>query len=379
MKWMQIDGKKSTKWIVGIVLTGIFLVILYQLQPMSKPQLVNTNGRTFEEGKVVEVLEDNLQEDGSRIGDQKIRLQMESGDFAGEVLEATSANGFLFGAVCQRGTRVIAIVSQAGSTRSITVYSLNRSLPVYAFIAFFLLMLGLIGGKKGAKSALALLFTLLCLWKFFLPLIFRGISPVWAAILTAFLTVTVSLALIGGCNKKTLAAVLGSFFGLFVAGASALLFGYCAGISGYNVSNIEALLFVGQNTKIDIGGLLFAGVLISTLGAVMDIAMDIAAAIAEIQAQSPSLCRRKLFASGMNVGRDIMGTMATTLILAFTGSSLGVIVLNYVYDLPYLQVINSNTMNIEIMQGLAGSFGVVFTVPLVSAIAAFLLAAKQEA
>jgi uncharacterized membrane protein len=166
---------------------------------------------------------------------------------------------------------------------------------------------------------------------------------------------------------------------LFVAGASALLFGYCAGLSGYNVSNIEALLFVGQNTKIDIGGLLFAGVLISTLGAVMDIAMDIAAAIAEIHAHSPELCRRKLFASGMNVGRDIMGTMATTLILAFTGSSLGVLVLNYVYDLPYLQVINSNTMNIEIMQGLAGSFGVVFTVPLVSAIAAFLLATKQEA
>ncbi len=379
MKWMQLEQKKSMKWIAGIVLAAIFVVFLYQLQPTAKPQLVNTNGRTFEEGRVVEVLEDNLQEDGSRIGDQKIRLQMESGDFAGEVLEATSANGFLFGAVCQSGTKVIAIVSQAGSTRSITVYSLNRSLPVYAFIAFFFLMLGLIGGKKGVKSALALLFTLLCLWKMFLPLIFRGVSPVWAAIFTAFLTVTVSLSLIGGCNKKTLAAVFGSFFGLFVAGASALLFGYCAGLSGYNVSNIEALLFVGQNTKIDIGGLLFAGVLISTLGAVMDIAMDIAAAIAEIHAHSPELCRRKLFASGMNVGRDIMGTMATTLILAFTGSSLGVLVLNYVYDLPYLQVINSNTMNIEIMQGLAGSFGVVFTVPLVSAIAAFLLATKQEA
>lgn len=379
MKWMQLEQKKSMKWIAGIVLAAVFVVFLYQLQPTAKPQLVNTNGRTFEEGRVVEVLEDNLQEDGSRIGDQKIRLQMESGDFAGEVLEATSANGFLFGAVCQSGTKVIAIVSQAGSTRSITVYSLNRSLPVYAFIAFFFLMLGLIGGKKGVKSALALLFTLLCLWKMFLPLIFRGVSPVWAAIFTAFLTVTVSLSLIGGCNKKTLAAVFGSFFGLFVAGASALLFGYCAGLSGYNVSNIEALLFVGQNTKIDIGGLLFAGVLISTLGAVMDIAMDIAAAIAEIHAHSPELCRRKLFASGMNVGRDIMGTMATTLILAFTGSSLGVLVLNYVYDLPYLQVINSNTMNIEIMQGLAGSFGVVFTVPLVSAIAAFLLATKQEA
>jgi len=379
MKWMHMDRKKSMKLIAGIVLTGIFLVILYQLQPTAKPQLVNTNGRTFEEGRVVEVLEDNVQEDGSRIGDQKIRLQIESGDFAGEVLEATSANGFLFGAVCQRGTKVIAIVSQAGNTQSVTVYSLNRSLSVYAFIAFFFLVLCLIGGKKGAKSALALMFTMLCLWKMFLPLIFRGVSPVWAAILTAFLTVTVSLALIGGCNKKTLAAVVGSFFGLFVAGASALLFGYCAGISGYNVSNIEALLFVGQNSKIDIGGLLFAGVLISTLGAVMDIAMDIAAAVAEIYAHSPSLCRRKLFASGMNVGRDIMGTMATTLILAFTGSSLGVLVLNYVYDLPYLQVINSNTMNIEIMQGLAGSFGVVFTVPLVSAAAAFLLTTKQKA
>jgi len=218
-----------------------------------------------------------------------------------------------------------------------------------------------------------LTFTMVCIVYLFLPMLVRGISPFLAASITAVVTVTVSLSLIGGLNRKTLAAILGTFFGVVIAGISAAVFGYFANISGYNVSNIEALLFVGQNTKIDIGGLLFAGVLIATLGAVMDIAMDIAAAVSEVHDKTPQLTRRQLFESGMNVGRDIMGTMATTLILAFTGSSLGILVLNYVYDLPYRQVLNSNSMGIEIMQGISGSLGVVFTVPMVAVMAALLL------
>jgi uncharacterized membrane protein len=292
---------------------------------------------------------------------------------SGKTVEATSANGFLFGAACAVGGKVVAIVSLAGDSQMVTVYSVNRALPIYAFIGFFLLSLCVIGGKKGMKSAGALIFTMVCIVYLFLPMLVRGISPFLAASITAVVTVTVSLSLIGGLNRKTLAAILGTFFGVVIAGISAAVFGYFANISGYNVSNIEALLFVGQNTKIDIGGLLFAGVLIATLGAVMDIAMDIAAAVSEVHDKTPQLTRRQLFESGMNVGRDIMGTMATTLILAFTGSSLGILVLNYVYDLPYRQVLNSNSMGIEIMQGISGSLGVVFTVPMVAVMAALLL------
>ncbi|WP_019553516.1 YibE/F family protein [Propionispira raffinosivorans] len=373
MRFSRLKHKRIYVWLGTIAILVGLATFLYIFQQVEKPVLVNTGGRTFENATVLDILEDNMQENGMRIGDQKVRLQIDSGVLSGKTVEATSANGFLFGAACTVGGKVVAIVSLAGDSQMVTVYSVNRALPIYAFIGFFLLSLCVIGGKKGMKSAGALIFTMVCIVYLFLPMLVRGISPFLAASITAVVTVTVSLSLIGGLNRKTLAAILGTFFGVVIAGTSAAVFGYFASISGYNVSNIEALLFVGQNTKIDIGGLLFAGVLIATLGAVMDIAMDIAAAVSEVHDKTPQLTRRQLFESGMNVGRDIMGTMATTLILAFTGSSLGILVLNYVYDLPYRQVLNSNSMGIEIMQGISGSLGVVFTVPMVAVMAALLL------
>ena len=111
--------------------------------------------------------------------------------------------------------------------------------------------------------------------------------------------------------------------------------------------------------------------LFASLGAVMDIAMDITSACAEIVRHNPYISRKSLFQASMNVGRDVMGTMSTTLILAFFGGSLGVWVLDYVYDLPYLQLINSNAVGIEIMKGFSASFGVIFTVPIAAALSTF--------
>ena len=130
-------------------------------------------------------------------------------------------------------------------------------------------------------------------------------------------------------------------------------------------------MFVAQNTMIDVGQILFAGILFASLGAVMDIAMDVTSACAEIVKHTPDISRNALFHAGMNVGRDVMGTMAATLILAFFGGSLGVWVLDYAYDLPYLQLINSNAVGIEIMKGVSASFGVIFTVPIAAALSAF--------
>ena len=109
---------------------------------------------------------------------------------------------------------------------------------------------------------------------------------------------------------------------------------------------------------------IFSGLLISCLGAVMDVAMSISSAIDEIYKQNTSLTRKELFKAGMRVGRDMMGTDSNTLILAFAGSSVSTLLLNYAYDLPYQQIINSNNIGIAIMQGLAGSFGIVLSVPL---------------
>ena len=145
----------------------------------------------------------------------------------------------------------------------------------------------------------------------------------------------------------------------------------------YNVSDIEALNYVGQNTKIKIGELLFAGIIISALGAVMDVGMSIASTIQEIYETDKTLSMKRLFVSGINVGRDMMGTMTNTLIFAYVGGAMTTLVINYAYDLSYRQLANSYVIGIEIMQGLSGSLGVVLTVPITALIASFLAVRKK--
>ena len=178
-----------------------------------------------------------------------------------------------------------------------------------------------------------------------------------------FITTLVTMALIGGRTKKTIAATLGTLAGVVIAGLSAQLFSLASGINGYNVSDIESLMTLWNVNGIQVGGLLFSGLLISALGAVMDVAMSVSSSMQEVYIQNPNLTRIELFRCGLRIGRDMMGTDSNTLILAFVGGSVSMLLLDYSYDLPYQQIINSNNIGIAIMQGLAGSFGVVLSVP----------------
>lgn len=358
------------------IVCGIALILagLLQLNQVTKPELVNTDGRSFQEATVTGILQDNIQENGSRIGDQIVSLRLEDGS----EVEANSPNGLLFGTVCEPGMSVIAMASKTGSLSSFTVYSYDRFKAVVGFLSFFCLLLMVVGGKKGVKSVLALVITFVSFLFFFFPLIMHGIAPLAAAVITSCLILALTVWLICGSTCKALAAGIAAFGGVLSAGISAEVFGQMAHLSGYNVSNIEALLFVGQNTRIDVGQLLFAGILFASLGAVLDIAMDVSAAVSELHQMNPEKNARALFQSGMNVGQDVMGTMAATLILAVFGGSLGTWVLDYVYDLPFLQLINSNSLDIVIMQGLSGGIGVIMTVPLASAASALLARRAHE-
>lgn len=363
-----------TKW-MRFLIVAVFLVVggigLRLYNQVDKPQMVNTGGRTFEKAQVVEIMQDNVQEDGSRAGDQIVMLRIESGAAAGETVQANCPNGLLFGTVCQPGMQVIVISSTIGQLDLHTVYNVDRSLPLYLYVAVFLILLCLIGGKKGVKSAAALIFTFICFVFLFFPMILRGMWPVLAAVITSAIVLGVTMYLLNGWTRKSGIAFLATIGGILTAGAAAVIFGHAVNLSGYNVSNIENLMFVAQNTMIDVGQILFAGILFASLGAVMDIAMDVTSACAEIVKHTQDISRNALFHAGMNVGRDVMGTMAATLILAFFGGSLGVWVLDYAYDLPYLQLVNSNAVGIEIMKGFSASFGVIFTVPIAAALSAF--------
>lgn len=308
--------------VVLMVAGGLFL---WQYNQVDKPQLVNSNGRVFEKARVVDIVCDNLQEDGNRVGDQIVTLRMEDGPDAGQTVQANCPNGLLFGTVCQPrdgGHRHFGQRRRHG-----------RPLPLF-------------------------------------PMVLRGMGPVAAAVIMSVIVLAATMYLINGWTKKSLAAFGATLGGILTACLAAILFGHAVNLLGYNVSNIENLMFVAQNTLIDVGQILFAGILFASLGAVMDIAMDVTAACAELERHKPDISRKALFTAGMNVGRDVMGTMSTTLILAFFGGSLGVWLLDYAYDLPYLQLINSNAVGIEIMKGFSASFGVIFTVPIAAALSA---------
>ena len=369
----QVTGKELlAKGVLCLLAIG-FAIFLWQFNQVDKAQIVSTEGRSFEKATVMSILQDNLQEDGNRYGDQKVELYIKTGELAGQTVEANSPNGNLFGAVCYPGRDVIAIVSVSGDTNTVTVYSPDRILAVAGFVAVFLLLLCIIGGKNGAKSALGLIFTFICIFFLMIPMIYQGVSPFLSAVLITVVTTLVTMYLIGGFSAKTVCSVAGTVAGVVLAGVSAWLFGAAADIGGYNVSNIEELLFIGQHTKVNIGELLFAGILISALGAVMDVAISISSTINEIYTQNPTMTRMQLFRSGISVGRDMMGTMSNTLVLAFAGGSLSLLVLNYTYDLSMNQILNSSSIGIEIMQGISGSIGVVMTVPIVSVLASALI------
>ena len=359
--------------VVVVVCLAAFIIAADRLRVTDKEPIVTTLGYSYENAKVIEVVEDNLSPDGVRVGYQMLKVQLTSGEYKGEIVNATSAEGNLFGAVCKKGDSVVVHMSVSGDSKNVSVYSKDRIVAVAAFVGIFLLLICVIGGKNGVKSVIGLVFTFVAIFMIYIPLIYRGFSPFWAAVIITIITTIVTMYLISGIAVKTLCAILGTVIGVLLAGLSAWLFGRVADIDGYNVSNIETLAYVGQITNIQIGGLLFSGILIASLGAVMDVAMSVSSAISEIHDKAPQLGCLELFKSGMNVGRDMMGTMSNTLILAFVGSAVSELVINYAYNLPFRQIINSYNIGIEIMQGVSGSIGVILTVPAVAVVTAWML------
>lgn len=360
-----------------LIIAGIlFLLCFLSFHRVEKTTLLETEGRVFEEAVVTKVLSENLTGEGTNAGKQTVQLKILSGEYKGKTVEALSSSSYLFGADCKKGMKVIAIVNESDGELVVTVYSVNRGPMIWLMAAIFAMIVIAVGGKKGAASILGLLFTILCIFFLFLPMIYRGISPILAAILIVAFTTIVTMCLIDGVTRKSVSAMLGTVIGVVFAGIFALIFGKVTSISGYNVSDIENLVYVGEMTEIKIGELLFAGILIAALGAVMDVGMSIASTLNELKENSPEMKPKELFRSGMSVGRDMMGTMTNTLILAFTGGSINTLIFIYAYNYEYQQIINMYSVGIEIMQGLSASIGVIMAVPFTSAIGGWMIGRK---
>lgn len=354
-----------------IVITAAAAALTAVCGSFSRKKLVSVKGQSYERAVVTEITKDNIAEDGERYGQQELRVKIKTGKLKGKTVDAISPGGTLFGAPCTVGMKVIVMVSLTGSEKIVTVYAQDRIIPICVFAAFFCGIVILIGGWKGFAAVFSLAYTFVILIFVMLPLLYRGVSPIAAAIAVSFVSTFVTLFLLGGMQKKTFTAIAGTTIGVTISGVCAAVFGHAAGITGENVSDIETLNFVAQYCRLNVGQLLFAGIIISSLGAVMDVGMSISSTIAELHVAAPRFGARELFIAGIHVGHDMMGTMTNTLILAFVGGALSTLMINYAYSLPVNQCLNSYNIGIEIMQGLSGSLGVVLTVPVTAFLAAW--------
>ncbi|WP_455714918.1 YibE/F family protein [Anaerosporobacter sp.] len=329
----------------------------------------------YDKGVVEKVLSDNTQKDdsteGVRRGSQVLQVKMVNGPYKGQVVTMDNFLSAQFNVYAKEGTRLMVRVTIYEEGPNFSVYNYDRSLLLYGFVLLFMALLCVIGGKKGACALLSLILTLLVVVKVLLPLLLKGFPTLPTTIgVIAFATI-VGFILIDGINVKTSSAIIGTIVGVVLAGLLAHMVGIFGHITGYQMEESESLfLIAGSGSGIQITNLLTAGILIASLGAIMDVAMSIASALHELHEVNTSLTTKQLFHSGMNIGKDAMGTMANTLILAFTGSSLNLLLMIYSYGIPYAQLINTDSIAIEIIRGIAGSIGIVLTVPIVAFISA---------
>ncbi len=312
---------EKTTIIALIIAAVIFAALFMAVHEAKEPDIEADDILEYEKGTVVTVLSDSTQQDpasdGAYRGEQMLTVKVESGRYKGEELLVYNYVGPLYGVPVKEGDGVtLAVSTRPGGDHTATVYEYNRIPAVAIILAVFFLITILVGGRTGLKSLVGLVFTVLCLFLLLIPLLLKGAPTILTTFLMCAYISFVSFTILGGIHQKTVSAFLGTLAMFFGLAAQAL-----TRINGLRVSNVEPLLQLRQSgMEIGLRGLLVAGIIISALGAVMDVAMSISSSLAEVHAANPALGVRDLFRSGMNIGRDMVGTMTNTLILALAGS-----------------------------------------------------------
>ena len=368
--------------IVLAILAGIAMWINRTNENETRPD----SGRlVYAPAKVTAVLSDNAQEDfenaeGRRVGDQELEIQILSGDHKDEIMTVTNYMSALFNVDVQQGDRIIVrIMTDENGSYYASVFNYDRGIVLGGFLLIFFILLATLGGKKGLGALAGLLLTLGCIWFILIPCLLRGVPAIPVTIAVSAVSAAAGLIFLNGYSKKTFCAVCGCVGGVLVSGIAAAVVGSLSPMNGFNMQEAENLILYGADQGLKVSGLLVCGALISALGAVMDVALGIASSVWEMKEQNPDASVGSLFRSGMQIGKDAMGTMANTLILAFAGSSLNMLILVQTYNIPFLQLINTDSIALEVVQSVAGSIGILLTVPLVAFISARLMAHRKKA
>lgn len=385
LKAMILKKKLNIPLVILYICATIIFIAAYLLaKPTPEPPLGATEYAEYETATITTILSDSTEADerseNSYRGEQLLIAEVTSGQYKGQSLQVSNYVGPLYSVPLEVGDSAVLIISTyADGSHTGTVYEYNRFIPLAVVFTLFFIITVAVGGKTGLKSLIGLLITVLSLFYILIPALMKGAPTLLTTFLVCAYITVVSLALLGGLQKKTICAMLGTISGTALAMIFGLFSQSLLRIDGMRVNEAEALLQLQQTgTPIGIRGLLAAGVIISALGAVMDVAMSISSALTEVHLANPRLSRLDLIRSGMNIGRDMVGTMTNTLVLALLGSSLVLIVYLYSLELSAIQFLSSSYVSIEVISSISSSAGVILAVPVTVLISSFALTYNKK-
>ena len=279
----------------------------------------------------------------------------------------------------QVGDKVIVYKNQIADAENVEFmfaeyYRVDFIIVLGVIFAVLLLVLGRI---NGVKTLVSLTFTVLSIFYVFIPSVLNGGNIYSWAISTCIYIILMTLLIISGVSKKSLAAMIGCTSGVLMAGVITLITTKICHLTGLTTEDSMFLLLLDPDNPINLNGVIFASIILGAVGAIMDVSMSLSSALAEMKEQAKDMSAKQITKSGMVVGRDIMGTMANTLILAYIGSSLAVTLLLVAYNHSTMLLFNSEMILVELLQALAGSLGILLTIPLTSAVCGFLYAGED--
>ena len=374
--------KQKILWITTVLFASIILMIAYyyidNLPKWNMPGKETISLRA----EVVEITNIEKRSYGSA-GEEDVyeliisfNAKLLKGEEKGKIISSTQIlGGFLPHNIIKEveiGDDILVVKDVDLENKEIYYFSEYYRLGNLLFIVIlFSAGLLLFGRRKGLNTLLSLIFTIAVILFVFVPSILTGINVYLSSILTCFYTIIVTLLIVNGYSKKTLISIIGCMAGVLISGILCVTFSSVLSITG--LVDEDSIHLLNLIKDMDMVSIVFAAMIIGSMGAIMDVAMSIASSLHEISINVEKPTFSMLMKSGINIGRDLMGTMANTLILAYIGSFLTIVVLYTASNESVIQILNREMLVIEILQGVVGSFGILLTLPITSLLASVML------
>jgi uncharacterized membrane protein len=353
-------------FIVLTILVFVFFVINNTMENVDRDLEVKA--------EVLEVDDSNIVSNGiASIGNQTLLIEVLDGDYKGEKFYA---DNLLLGQLemdnyYQVGDKIIAallIDKNTGAIRGAKAIDMFRQNSIIIMFSIFTILLVLFAKTVGIKALFSFVASLYIIWNFLVKRILEGNDPIFTAVLTLVILSAIIIFSVAGFTKKGISAFLGTIIGLLITTVLTLVFGKEMGLMGMTQAYSMSVLING-NLNLNMLEVFYAAIIIGASGAAMDIAMDVSASMKEIVEKKPEISEKELIKSGFNVGSAVIGTMTTTLLLAYSGGYLTLLMLFMTKNSSFLRIINLKIVSAEIMRTLIGSIGLVIVAPITALIA----------